>query len=146
VYDACCDEACGLTLVIDEMNFLQWGERACRSAGLWSSVCVVPGPLVAAGLRSPLTHHTRIEKPAPPDASSCYESTRCCRGVPGEGSLTMKQREGALVALAFVSLACVNPAYHVGIMARAVSAGDCGEAMARAREIEPDLPAFPILK
>ena len=45
-----------------------------------------------------------------------------------------------------MSLACVNPAYHVGIMARSVSAGDCREAMSRAREIEPELPGFPIQK
>lgn len=58
----------------------------------------------------------------------------------------MKARVLALTAVGFVSSACVNPAYHVGIMARTVSAGDCREAMARAHEIEPELPGFPTQK
>lgn len=64
------------------------------------------------------------------------------RLAPGSDG-AMRPRDLACTALALVTFGCVNPAYHVGIMARTVNAGDCGEAMARAREIEAEVPGFP---
>lgn len=58
----------------------------------------------------------------------------------------MKLRALAVAALAVVSLGCVNPAYHVGIMARTAAAGDCTEALVRAHDVEEDLPGFPLEK
>lgn len=58
----------------------------------------------------------------------------------------MTLREIGVATVAALALGCVHPAYNVGIMARTVTAGDCSEALHRAREVEGQVPGFPMQK